>query len=1173
MDAAAASVVIPLLVLSSSPLHALPRSRPLEAPLVFIQDIETKGFQSVVGSFGIEIQPGRIRISEGGISLGIEFVGVSKSATVVPDGLSPVPLHRFEGSKSEAWQRNLQGWPAVRIRNLYDGIDLVIRAQGGRLKTDYFVAPGANPDDIRIRYDGASQIELLPDGALTVGLSGAQWTEDRPVAWQSGASEVDVGFRVHEDGTVGFDVGDYDRRRELVIDPVLTLSTLLGGMGASTATAVAVDGIGDVYVAGYTDAGDFPNVSPVRSRSGGTEAWVVKIRPGERRILWATCLGGIGDDRAFALALDPAGGIYVAGWTGSPDFPVVSPAQPQLSGGRDAFLLKLTTAGDQIVFSTFHGGTSVEAGLALAAYPGGVWMAGETMSADMPVLGAAQDTLKGVQDGFLARFQNTGTRLSATYFGGSGEEMVRAVALDSSGRPYAAGSSESVDLGLPTGSYQRTPRGGRDGFVLRFNASASAVEAGSMLGGTAGSLSSLETVTALAVDSTGGVLAAGFTPSADFPVVAAWQTSRGGDVDGFLARIDPGFASLTWSTYVGGLNRDTLDGIALDGAGKIYVAGKSISPNFPTVSPIQASAAGNLDAVLMRFPAGGGAPDFSTYLGGSGGDGALSVAVSAGGVAWIAGVAGALDYPQLTPVATVLQPGIHAFLSGVAFTAASAPVVVSVNPSSGSGASRVFTLRYSDASGGGFISSVHVLINTTQSGSRACFISYDRSENRLSLNGDAGSSWNGGAPGASAVVSNKQCELGLGGSSAAVNGIHLDLTLDIRFRPGFAGAKPIFTSAVNGSGQASGWAQPGNWIVTGAGNQAPTGMTVSPASGGATRQLFTIQFADPDGGGDFEEAGMTVGHAASAPSSCTLAFHRGANRILLADDDGLAWSETAPGSGATISNRQCTLRSATSSFSVSGTVWTVVADIEFLSGWTGMKGIFLRSADSAGNARDWTAAGTYRVGGTAGSPPGLSSLIPSNGSGGGELFELSYWDADGSADIATVMMLLNGSHTAVNGCFILADRRYGTVYLAADNGRDWTGAAAGQAVQLQNSQCVLKAISTTFSYSGSTLRVRLDLAFKSAFLGSKTVWSHATDQSGRASPPLGWTGSYNVTTALAALPGEDTQTIAQWLDPPPPIAKIVASLNGQTPSSLFGRPMGACNSNNRRSIAAPDRAG
>lgn len=1162
-DAAAASLVILFLVLSSRPLCALPQPRPLEAPLVFVQNIENKGFISVGGSFGIEIQAGRIWISEGGISLGIEFAGVSKSATVVPEGALPVPVHRFAGSLTEGWQRNFQGWPAVRIQNLYDGIDLVIRAQGGRLKTDYIVAPGANPDAIRIRYAGASRIELLPSGAMVVGLSGGEWTEDRPVSWQPGAREVAVGFRVHEVGTVGFDVGEYDRRRELVIDPVLSLSTLLGGMGASSATAVAVDGTGDVYVAGYTDAGDFPNVSPVRSRSGGVEAWVVKIRPGERRILWATCLGGMGDDRAFALALDPAGGVYVAGWTSSPDFPVVSPAQAQLSGGRDAFLLKLNTAGDQIVFSTFHGGTSVEAGLALAAYSGGVWMAGETMSSDMPVLGAAQATLKGVQDGFLARFQNTGARLSATYFGGSGEEMVRAMALDGSGRPYVGGSSESADLGLPVGAYKRTP-GGRDGFVLRFNASASAVETGTLLGGSLGSLSSLETVAALAVDAAGGVLAAGYTPSADFPVVSAWQANRGGDMDGFLARIDPGFGSLTWSTYVGGLNRDTLDGIALDGAGRIYVAGKSMSSNFPTVSPIQAATAGNLDVILMRFPAAGGAPDFSTYLGGTGGDGAVSVAVSAAGVAWIAGVAGALDYPQLTPVATVIQPGIHAFLTGVAFADAAAPAVVSVSPASGSGTAQVFTFRYSDAAGGGYISSVQVLINTVRSGNRACFISYDRSENRLALNGDLGTAWSGGAPGAPAVVSNRQCELNLAASSATVSGSSLDVSLSITFRPGFAGAKAIYTAVVNGSGLTSGWVQPGAWTVTGAGNQAPSGLTVLPASGGGARQLFTIQFADPDGGGDLEEAGVTVGHAPAAHSTCTLSFQRGVNRILLADDAGSAWSEVAPGAGTTLANSQCVLRSATSSFNVSGTVWTIVADIEFAAAWSGAKGIFLRAADSAGNARVWTAAGTYLVGGMAGSPPGLSSLSPSNGAGGGALFEVSYWDADGSTDIAAVTVLMNGSHTALNGCFVIADRRYGTLRLAADNGRDWTEAVAGQPVQLQNSQCVLKAASSTFSYSGVNLKVRLDVSFKAGFLGEKTIWSHAVDLSGRASPPLSWSGAYTVTTALAAL---RNGIGAFWPDSIPPVPER------QNPAFLAWRPVGSCNSFTRREVTTvPDCA-
>lgn len=1128
-NAAAAFASIIAILLTNAPLAGQALPRVLDAPIAFVESLDGRGWVSAAGSFGLVVSPVSIRVRQGALEFEIQFEGSWGDARVVPAGEQPFPIHSFTGG-SALRHSTSHGWPSVRIEGLYAGVDLIVHARGGRLKTDYIVAPGADPSVIRVRYQGARKLEVTTAGDLTAMLPGGEWREDSPVAWQGGGEPVDVGFAVRSEGTVGFALGPYDRSRELIIDPTLTMSTLFGGMGTSQATAVKVDGIGDVYVAGYTDAANFPNVSPVRSRSGGVEAWVVKVRPSESRILWATCIGGSGDDRALALALDPAGGVYVAGQTTSPDFPVASPAQSHLAGGRDAFLLKLTTAGDGIVFSTFYGGASVESGVALAAYSGGVWMAGETMSSDLPLSGAAQSQLRGVQDGFLARFQSTGAMLGSTYFGGSGEEMVRALAVDGSGRPLVAGSTESVDLGLPTGVIRRTPAGGRDAFVLRFNASASALDSGTLLGGASGSLATPETATALAVDSTGGTIVGGFTPSGDFPVASAWQAAKAGDTDAFLARISPDFTALTWSTFVGGLNRDTIDSLALDSSGRIYAAGKTMSANFPVTAPVQAATGGNLDAFLVRFSAAGGAPDFSSFLGGTGGDGAMAVAVSAASTAWVAGLAGALDFPQVAPVTTVTEPGIHAFLAGVSFATATAPAVVSLSPASGSGHSRVFTLRLSDASGGGYIASAQVLVNTAMSGQRACLISYDRSSNRIALNPDPGGAWTAGAPGESATLSNRQCELRLSGSTVSVDGVYLDLSLDLAFRSAFGGAKLIYAKAVNGSGLSTGWLQPGSWTVTGAANGTPSAMSASPSAGGGTRQVFTLQFTDPDGGGDFEEAGFSAGHAPAAPNSCTLAFDRAANRILLASADGNSWSSAMPGASATLQNAQCTLRLAGSTFSTSGTIWTVRADIEFNASWTGTKNLFLRASDSAGNGLGWSPAGSFKVGSLAGSPPGFSQFLPANGSGGGALFEASFWDADGSTDIEMVTVLINSSHQAAGGCLITADRRYGYFYLASDSGSTWSSAAVGTSTILQNSQCALRVASSTFVYSGVTLKVRLDIAFKAPFLGAKTIWSHAVDQSARSSPPMIYTSTYTVTSAQAslALPGSsgDRQTPA-----------------------------------------------
>ena len=142
-----------------------------------------------------------------------------------------------------------------------------------------------------------------------------------------------------------------------------------------------------------------------------------------------------------------------------------------------------------------------------------------------------------------------------------------------------------------------------------------------------------------------------------------------------------------------------------------------------------------------------------------------------------------------------------------------------------------------------------------------------------------------------------------------------------------------------------------------------------------------------------------------------------------------------PGASATLQNAQCTLRLAGSTFSISGTIWTVRADLEFNVSWTGTKNLFLRASDSAGSGLGWSPAGSFRVGSLAGSPPGFSQFLPANGSGGGALFEASFWDADGSTDIEMVTLLINSSHQASGGCLVMADRRYGYYYLSRSEER------------------------------------------------------------------------------------------------------------------------------------------
>ena len=173
---------------------------------------------------------------------------------------------------------------------------------------------------------------------------------------------VEGAFRIGPDGSVGFRIGPYDRTKPLVIDPVLSYSTYLGGNSMDAITSIAVDKSGNAYVAGWTTSTDLPTVNPVRAQSGGgVDAFVAKLGPGGNSLIYCTYLGGRGDDRAFGIAVDSAGDAYVTGWTASSAFPTAAPMQSTLAGAKDAFAAKLNPAGNALIYSTFLGGSNTEA--------------------------------------------------------------------------------------------------------------------------------------------------------------------------------------------------------------------------------------------------------------------------------------------------------------------------------------------------------------------------------------------------------------------------------------------------------------------------------------------------------------------------------------------------------------------------------------------------------------------------------------------------------------------------------------------------------------------------------------------------------------------------------------------------------------------------------------------
>jgi hypothetical protein len=894
-----------------------------------------------------------------------------------------------------------------------------------------------------------------------------------------------------------------------VIDPVVTFSTLLGGNGISAATAVGVDGAGFVYVAGYTDAADLPVLGGAQARAGGVDAYVAKIHASTGRLVFATYLGGAADDRAFAMVVDAMGSAYVAGWTTSTNFPTRNAAQANLSGNRDGFVLKLSPAGDGFAFSTYFGGSQSETVNAIALSGSSVWIGGDTTSTNLPSATGWQNVNRGMQDGFLAQFSDSGALQVATYVGGNGDDTVRAVAVDGVGNVYAGGGTSSTDLSVPAGAAQGSLRGGQDGFLMKLDSNGLQRLAGTYLGGSRGDWSSVEMVMAVAVDAQQNAYAAGSTPSGDFPTPSAWIGTLSGLQDGFLVKVNASFATVAWGTFLGGAGKDSATALAMDAAGGLVVGGSTTSSNFPTQGAIQSSNGGAADGFVLRMNTAGSAVSFATYLGGSGADGVSAVAVDASGSVYAVGQSGSGDFRLKNATQNTGGAALRMFVTRIAM--GEVPVMGTVN-AAGAG---TFTYAASHAGGASQIASLELLIGNGLALAGGCAVRYERNTGTLDLADDAGVNWTGVRPGTAESAQNSQCKLLGSGSSVSSAGTTLTVVAVVSFGSSFSGLRQLYLNGAGTTGEQSGYESKGSYTVVGATNQAPVVVAVSPASGSGTTGIFNFAFSDVNGSGDVSVARMLFHTQISDAAGCSLQWSRASGNFLLADDAGTTWSQGAPGSGGTLQNSRCQLRLASSSVIGAGTTVSIAVDLSFLGTFAGLKTIYGAATDSGGLTAPWTVLGSWTAAvAIVKQTPVAVSVSPALGTGAGQAFSFQLSDGNGGADIAYARVLINSQQQAGGGCYLVWDRLNGMIWLANDAGTAWAYAArAGSSDIAQNSQCAVRAAGSAISTSGNTLTMTLDLTFQSKFNGAQSIYANATDQSGLTSTsPL--LGTYTVSAGV-----------------------------------------------------------
>ncbi len=288
-----------------------------------------------------------------------------------------------------------------------------------------------------------------------------------------------------------------------------------------------------------------------------------------------------------------------------------------------------------------------------------LYVTGSTQSSNFPNLNALNVALRGIQNIFVTKLNANGnTLIYSTYIGGTGTDQGNAIVADSTGNAYLAGMTNSKNIPLAGTPLQSQLNGVQNAFVMKLNPSGSALTYSTYLGGNG-----TDSANGIVIDPDGNAYVAGQTSSTNFPVAGAIQGTLGGFNNGFISKIKPDGSGLLYSTYLGGNASDLISGIALDSNRNAYVTGQATSPNFPTVSPIQAALAGPANAFVSEIKPDGSALVFSTFLGGSGNDQGSGIAVDSNGAVYVAGATTSTNFPTVGPLQAALKGDQNGFVS------------------------------------------------------------------------------------------------------------------------------------------------------------------------------------------------------------------------------------------------------------------------------------------------------------------------------------------------------------------------------------------------------------------------------------------------------------------------------------------------------------------------------
>jgi len=578
-------------------------------------------------------------------------------------------VNYFLGRDPRKWHSGVPTCARARFQQVYPGVDVVYYGNQRHLEYDFVVAPHADPQRIQLRFAGAQQVHVDRAGDLIVRVAGRTLTWRKPTVYQEsrgGRQAVEGQFRMQtvagKEPRIGFALARYDASRPLVIDPVLTYATYLGGSHSEDGAAITADNSGNAYVTGTTTSTDFPTtpgaLQPASDPATNGISFVTKLNAAGTSLVYSTYLGGNNDTATHGIVVDSSGAAFVCGDTSSTNFPVtVGAYQTHTAALTTAFVIQLNPTGDSLTYSTLLGGDGGGYAEAFAVDgSGSAYVTGFTRSAAFPVTpGAFQTTHQGTGfNAFVLKLNPSGTALTySTLLGGSADTWAYAIALDSGGNAYAVGQTAATDFPVTPGAFQTsntagTPgSGGRAAFVTKLNATGSSLLYSTYLTGQGGS-----GAVGVAVDIGGNAYVTGNAVDA-FPVTAgAFQTTKAsspGFSSAFVTKLNPTGSAPVYSTYLGGSSETYSVGIVLDGSGNATIGGDTQAHDFPTTlgafQRTNRAGSNEYNIFVTKLNPTGAALIYSTYLGGSHFDLARGLTLDIYGNVYIIGTSGSTDFP------------------------------------------------------------------------------------------------------------------------------------------------------------------------------------------------------------------------------------------------------------------------------------------------------------------------------------------------------------------------------------------------------------------------------------------------------------------------------------------------------------------------------------------------